>query len=107
MNVDDVIKAAMQPAQTDKDVHTEHCCARHGCQYMDPHCTVRGGLKKDRKPQSFMCEVCDDELRDGGLELAYLLNEMYDKGFSAASVDINHLYRCGCDTPGGSGCLGA
>jgi hypothetical protein len=37
-----------------KDVHTEHCCMRHGCKYADIDCTVRSGQKE----QSFQCEVC-------------------------------------------------
>lgn len=96
---------------TFKDVHTEHCCIRHGCKYAfggqqitGNTCTVVNGSKR----QSFACERCDDELVDsGGLELAYLLNEMYDKGFNAASEDINHLHKCGCDSPGRFGCLGS
>lgn len=39
----------------EKDVHTEHCCYRHGCCYGDQGCTVKSGMK----PQSYPCEVCD------------------------------------------------
>lgn len=62
------------------DVHTEHCCWQHGCEYGgdETTCTVLSGLR----PQSHMCEQCDTELyENGGWELAELLNEMYDKGF--------------------------
>lgn len=40
-----------------KDVHTEHCCAKHGCKYAAPRtaCTVTSG----EKPQSFPCVICD------------------------------------------------
>lgn len=38
-----------------KDVHTEHCCAKHGCKYGDEDCTVIMGIA----PQSFDCESCD------------------------------------------------
>ncbi len=60
------------------DVHTSHCCTRHGCKYdEDKTCTVVAGFRS----QEFPCEGCDFELNeDGGLEVAYLLNEMYDKG---------------------------
>jgi hypothetical protein len=76
----------------------------HGCKYGNKKCPVEFGGEK----QKFACEVCDFMLGEGGgLELAYLMNEMYDKGFSAAIGDINHLYKCGCDTPGGFGCLGS
>jgi hypothetical protein len=36
-------------------VHTEHCCARHGCKYGDLDCTVT----LLRAPQSYPCESCD------------------------------------------------
>lgn len=106
INLDDQNDPRIKPVDTVKDVHTEHCCTRHGCKYGDVHCTVAGGLKKNRKQQSFMCEVCDDELRDGGLELAYLLNKMYDEGHSAGWVAGEHNYVCGCKTPGKFGCEG-
>ena len=41
-----------------KDVHTEHCCIKHGCKYSIPNCSVVTGKKK----QSFPCEICDLEL---------------------------------------------
>ena len=43
-----------------KDVHTEHCCEKHGCCYSDPDCTVITG----RAPQSYRCESCEYEGRD-------------------------------------------
>ncbi len=57
----------------DRDVHTEHCCLRHGCKYgydcesgyefLDANgnkkvCTVSSGAKK----QSFPCESCENEI---------------------------------------------
>lgn len=52
--------AHLAVAQTDltKDVHTEHCCTRHGCKYGDSDCPV----EKGRKGQSFPCEACEAEL---------------------------------------------
>lgn len=47
-----------------KDVHTEHCCAKHGCKYGDDDCTVTTGLA----PQSFDCESCDWEKEQGVTE---------------------------------------
>lgn len=38
-----------------KDVHTEHCCSRHGCKYGNPACTVTTG----KTTQSYPCEYCD------------------------------------------------
>lgn len=38
-----------------KDVHTEHCCVKHGCKYGDGiECSVESG----QKTQSFRCESC-------------------------------------------------
>ena len=39
-----------------KNVHTEHCCERHGCKYCEPDCPVENGIQK----QSFPCELCPD-----------------------------------------------
>ena len=38
----------------DTDVHTEHCCAEHGCKYSDKDCSV---VTKQLK-QSYPCEAC-------------------------------------------------
>ncbi len=40
-----------------KDVHTEHCCAEHGCKYRDRECTVVTGTL----PATYECEDCIDE----------------------------------------------
>jgi hypothetical protein len=42
------------PQGMDKDVHTEHCCIKHGCKYNDPACPVWLGYKA----QSYVCESC-------------------------------------------------
>jgi hypothetical protein len=39
------------------DVHTEHCCFKHGCKYDDEACMVENGTK----PQSHPCEQCEFE----------------------------------------------
>jgi hypothetical protein len=41
-----------------KDIHTEHCCIKHGCKYgdSDHECTVTSGRGKQSKP----CMVCID-----------------------------------------------
>jgi hypothetical protein len=36
------------------DVHTQHCCIIHGCNYRDDDCTVT----KKLSTQSFPCEYC-------------------------------------------------
>lgn len=40
---------------SDRCVHTEHCCSKHGCKYGDEDCPVFTG----RKSQSSPCELCD------------------------------------------------
>lgn len=64
----------------EKDVHTEHCCIRHGCKYAwqpstKPHCTVESGEKE----QSFSCEQCWDEIAEVW-GWAHLMNEMFERG---------------------------
>jgi len=45
-----------------KDVHTEHCCAIHGCKYgKDEECTVVIEAKKQNYVQSYPCESCGDK----------------------------------------------
>ena len=43
-----------RPADQETDVHTEHCCAIHGCKYRDDDCTVETG----KLIQSYPCESC-------------------------------------------------
>lgn len=38
-----------------KDVHTEHCCAVHGCKYDTKECTV----VTKKAVQSYPCEDCE------------------------------------------------
>lgn len=77
-----------------KDVHTEHCCALHGCKYgltSRHHDSETGQLKiavqgdgcpvvSGDKKQSFMCDVCDWEIDESWHEII-ALNEMYDRGY--------------------------
>jgi hypothetical protein len=44
------------------DVHTRHCCVKHGCKYNDDDCTVYHGSLK----QEYPCEYCGFE--DEGYE---------------------------------------
>lgn len=74
----DVVRCTgFERAENAKDVHTEHCCLRHGCKYgKDNECTVMLRIA----PQSYPCEMCDDleekriaELEAISAELAYLV----------------------------------
>lgn len=48
--------AARRAADTsERDVHTEHCCAEHGCKYSDKTCTV----VSRQKVQSFLWDIGD------------------------------------------------
>jgi hypothetical protein len=61
LNDEDAIRWFLIPPAPDglADVHTEHCCARHGCKYGDDDCPVALG----QKAQSYLCESCTgDEL---------------------------------------------
>lgn len=63
------------------DIHTQHCCARHGCKYgplTRAECTVESG----EKPQSYMCEVCYDAIGDDW-EMIQFANELFDRGYAA------------------------
>lgn len=42
---------------SNKNVHTEHCCSIHGCKYDDDDCPVATG----KQMQSFPCEACGEE----------------------------------------------
>lgn len=57
------------------DVHTEHCCARHGCKYdwhQIGHCTVW----PNGTWQSFPCEFCEHDIAKVW-EIAHLENRFY------------------------------
>lgn len=58
-----------------KDVHTEHCCAKHGCKYSHNDCPVVTG----QKPQSFPCEDCREIAEDGS---------SYERGRQAGSREV-------------------
>ncbi len=55
----------------DRDVHTEHCCKKHGCKYgnYDGKCTVKSG----EKMQSYLCVECHDDNADFD-DLRFLLD---------------------------------
>ncbi len=62
---------------SDRDVHTEHCCKKHGCKYNDEDCTVTTG----KKLQSDPCEECENEVKAN----KYQLNELKALVSEAAS----------------------
>lgn len=43
-----------------RNVHTEHCCVRHGCKYVDKDCPIA----TDRETQSHLCERCDYDVME-------------------------------------------
>jgi hypothetical protein len=71
-----------------KDVHTEHCCSRHGCKYYDFACTVKNGEKRE----SFMCEECEWELSHGRLELAYEMDALFEAGSRRTLREIREIF---------------
>lgn len=72
-----------------QDVHTAHCCQKHGCKYDN---TMHGRLKCTlmmNGGQEQPCEICHEEIYvDGGWEDAQLLNEMFDRGRKNAWTEI-------------------
>jgi hypothetical protein len=62
------------------DVHTEHCCSKHGCKYgydigLDERkCSVASGEKK----QSYPCEYCNEDLEDVGVQADEILKYIYE-----------------------------
>ena len=69
--------AAVQPqASAGKDVHTEHCCKKHGCKYSDPACTVAYG----DKVQSFPCEDCDEESPEQASAAQSAPDDVFEEG---------------------------
>lgn len=60
--------------------HATHCCARHGCKYAYSKCPVAAGDIAQQNP----CQECVEELEeDGGLDVAYAMNALWDKAFTA------------------------
>lgn len=49
--------------ETEKCVHTEHCCFKHGCKYSygDPEKEAQCPVANGTKAQSFPCEFCLEE----------------------------------------------
>lgn len=61
----------------DKCVHTEHCCAIHGCKYCDDLCPVKTGEKQQSGP----CWACfDDEIKslDEVVQFVRIMKSSYD-----------------------------
>jgi hypothetical protein len=56
-----------------KDVHTEHCCVRHGCRYGDENCSI---VRKQKK-QSYDCEICDSVGQEREEWIERLISEGY------------------------------
>ena len=51
---------------SNRDVHTEHCCQLHGCKYGDQDsCPVASG----RKRQSYPCEYCESDRYETSAEI--------------------------------------
>lgn len=54
---DGIVVASVWVVASETDVHTSHCCSKHGCKYGSDECSVvRFGFT-----QEFLCERCDDE----------------------------------------------
>lgn len=85
--------------ETVKDVHTEHCCWRHGCKYhwagrRSTSCSVVSG----EKTQSFMCEMCTDEIDDGWDDIL-ALDAAFEAGRRATARYVLDLVQGGPEHP--------
>lgn len=55
-------------------VHEHHCCAKHGCKYMDDDCPVAEGLTK----QVYPCEWCYEDEIDNENEIKEMFAITYE-----------------------------
>lgn len=58
-------KTATEPVKfasfgQETNVHTGHCCVKHGCKYSDPQCPV----ENKKLLQEYPCEWCKEEEND-------------------------------------------
>jgi hypothetical protein len=84
--------------ESEKDVHTEHCCIRHGCKYGKEDCPVVTRAKK----QSFACEYCQYDAEGYTQAGIHAQNLVIDKiietcggcpaQWSARSTDGKYIY---------------
>lgn len=78
------------------DVHTEHCCLRHGCKYGDEDCTVTTGKAR----QSYPCMDCEDDGRPFGsppLRVSFDIGGVLSKYPHVFRAMVIALQRGGCD----------
>jgi hypothetical protein len=75
----------------ENDVHTRHCCIKHGCKYGSSNCTVTSG----EKVQEYPCEQCDEEVREKGGRMktardtaAAIVNELFVNGFGEEATRL-------------------
>jgi hypothetical protein len=47
------------------DVHTSHCCKKHGCKYDSEYCTITRGVAKQEYPCEW-CALADEEMQERG-----------------------------------------
>ncbi len=59
-----IYRPGQKPDGEAEDVHTEHCCAFHGCKYGNSQkdCTVEEG----KLTQSYPCETCTHVVQEWG-----------------------------------------
>lgn len=81
--------------ESDKDVHTEHCCLEHGCKYGDENCPVATQLKF----QSHACESCYMDASEGANpDMPYTIDKIIETcggcpaQWSARTDDGKYVY---------------
>jgi len=63
------------------DVHTSHCCEKHGCKYGDDDCPVA----KKVSVQEYLCESCQDDVY--ALREAFPRAEAYARSVAFRDLD--------------------
>ena len=78
-----------------KNVHTEHCCLKHGCKYRDANCPVELGIQE----QSHPCEDCSYDLARAQEITKYYFSLLSDE----ERKDIMWLYCKNCGAKDSNG----
>jgi hypothetical protein len=74
------------------DVHTEHCCAVHGCKYGDDNCTVFIAAKEQNYIQSFPCDECGRDGFETVLDMIKSLHPTYGDLDNQIIMYAKHQY---------------
>lgn len=69
------------------DVHTSHCCTKHGCKYGNEYCTVTRGVRAQQYP----CEACgweEEQMQERGEHYEYGIVSEYGESKFGGAIDV-------------------